>query len=92
MKMHTIIANVSNMYRTERQEIDILRKELASIQDRITDAYQSDWQNISVAEYNQLKERCEVIKHIIELQERYVDGISRVREYLMDLGFDTKVE
>jgi hypothetical protein len=92
MKMREVIDGVSKLYRTERQEIDILRKELESIQNTITNAYQSDWKNISVAEYNQLKERYEAITHMINLKERYADGISCVREYLMDLGFDTKVE
>ena len=46
----------------------------------------------TIAKYNELNRKREWLKRKINNKEQYCEGISCVREILMDLGFDTEIK
>ena len=92
MKMHEIIDKVSVLYREELKRTDGKRDELYSILNTLEKTHESEGENITVAKYNSLLKRKEEIIKEIQSNQQYCEGISCVRELLMDLGFETKVE
>lgn len=91
MKMEDIIEGVSKTYRIKRNERYAMTQELNSIKLKLFDAEKHNYENISVAEHNRLIQQKNCLEEKIKLIEQYCDGIQYVREYLMDLGFDTEV-
>jgi hypothetical protein len=92
MKMKKIIDGISELYREQLDKERELHKELMEIEKKIFEADLTKGENISHAEYNRLTDRLNFIQDEIDMQNKYCDGIAFVREYLMDLGFDTEVE
>ena len=92
MKMEELIHKVSVMYRMERKEVCDLRQELNSIESALIEAEKSKFQNISYADCQAFIKRSEFLRQEICLKTQHYDGISCVREMLMDLGFDTEIK
>ena len=92
MKMKELIDKVSVMYRAERDEVYKLRQELNSIERSLMEAKETDFENISHADYQSFITRSEFLRQEIRLKTQHYEGISCVREILMELGFNTKVE
>ena len=92
MKIKEIIDKVSEMYRAERKEIKELDDELRLVCRVLNEANYNKGENITLAEYNNLSQRKIFLEKEIELKAEHCDGISCVREYLMNLRFDTEVE
>ena len=88
MKMQEIIDKVSVLYRDEVRKVDGMRDELYSIINTLNDK----GNDITLGEYKDLMKRKEKVTEDINQLKHYCDGISYVRELLMDLGFETKVE
>ena len=92
MKMKEIIDGVSKLYREQLDKERELHKELIKVEKILFEADLTKYENISHAEYNRMTDRLKNIQDEIDMLNKYCDGISCVREYLMDLGFDTEVE
>lgn len=92
MKMRNVIDHVSEIYREECIKIKALRKELNNVLCELMNIDYTKGENVSLARYNYLIEQRKHLEREIDLKSQYSDGISCVREYLMDLGFDTEVE
>lgn len=91
MKVKEIVDKVSVVYREERgKEVD-LQAEWRDVSDKLEEAKRAQYKNITVAEYNNLMNKKELLALQIKLQKQYCEGISCVREMLMDLGFYTDV-
>ena len=86
MKMQELIDGISKIYREQLEKKNELYKELIAIENEL---FKADLTSISFARYNYLTERLETIKDEINTLNHYCDGISCVREYCMNLGFDT---
>ena len=91
MKVKEIVDKVSVVYRAERDKEYDLRAELRPILDAIEEAKRTQYEHITVAEYNNLINKKEWLESQIKLKNQYCEGISCVREMLMDLGFYTEV-
>lgn len=92
MKMQELIDKVSVMYRTERDKVYNLKQELSSIELSLMDANKTNFENISHADYQSFVTRSEFLRQEIRLRTQHYEGISCVREMLMDLGFDTEIK
>lgn len=92
MKMLDVIDKVSEMYRAERDYVSALEKERVSVYRLLCEAEETYGENITVARYQHLKNRFCYLEKEIELKTLYCEGISCVREMLMDMGFDAEVE
>ena len=92
MKMKEIIDCVSELYREEHNKEKDLRNELVAVRQTLLDADYTCGENISFAEYNRLIDRLKSLQDTVDMQNQFCNGISCVRELLMDLGFDTEVE
>lgn len=92
MKMKELIDKVSVMYRTERDEVYELRQKLNSIERSLMEAKETKFENISHADYESLTTMSESLRQEIRLKTQHYEGISCVREMLMDLGFDTEIK
>jgi hypothetical protein len=92
MKIEDIVRMVSKVYRDERGKICELDDELRVMENDLYEVKKSRGQNITLGDYNSLKTRKEDLETKITLMTQYCEGISRVRELLMDLGFDVEVE
>lgn len=88
MKMQEIIDKVSILYRDELRKVDGVRDELYSIIGTLDDK----GEDVTLGEYKNLIQRKEKLIEDVKLIKHYCDGISCVRELLMDLGFNTKVD
>lgn len=92
MKMHDVIEGISTIYRQKRGDVADLLDERSSIVKELEKASYAKGKHITVAEYNNLMERKKELDMEILKGQSFYEGISLVREYLMDLGFETKVE
>ena len=92
MKMEELIQKVSEIYREERNKEYDLKRELLDIENSLVEVKRTCGENITLAEYNKLVARKEILEKEIELKKQYHEGISCVREMLMDLGFDTEIK
>lgn len=91
MKLNEIIDKVSELYRSELSNSQILRKEFYKVTSELMEADHAKGENITLAHYQYLKARRIALRSELDLLEKYCQGISAVRELLMDLGFDTEV-
>lgn len=90
MKLRDIIEKVSEIYRDENGKINDLYQELREI-GRILDN-DDQLESLLYSEYRRLINRkCDLFQEI-ERAKAYAKGISDVRELLMDIGFDIKIE
>ena len=92
MKMKDVIDRVSELYREELAKERDLYNEECDIHRAILNADYDGRENISFAEYNRLTDKLESIQNAIDIQRQYCNGISCVRELLMEFGFDIDVE
>lgn len=92
MKMNDIVRAVSAIYRVKRNEIAVTKSRLRSVEEALFNAKQTDFKEITVARHNELLDEKRVLEQMINNMEQYCEGVSCVREYLMNLGFDTEVE
>lgn len=92
MKMLDVIDKVSEMYRAERDYVSDLEKERVNVYRKLCEAEETYGKHITVAEYQHLKSRFNDLEREIDLKTQHYEGISCVREMLMDMGFDTEVE
>lgn len=92
MKMQGIIDKVSELYREEVRRIRDMRTEYNDVVQKLMKADHERGENITLAEYQYLKARKIALQQDIDAMMNYTEGISVVRELLMDLGFDTEVE
>lgn len=92
MKMKELVDKVSDMYRAERNEVYDLKQELNSIERSLMEAREMDYENISHADYQSFVTKSELLRQEIRLKTQHYEGISCVREMLMDLGFDTEIK
>ena len=90
MELRDIIEKVSEMYRNERGKTIDLYDELRDIRRLLTQDNIGD--KLLLAEYRQLIDRESDVLDEIHRIEAYAKGISDVRELLMDIGFDVKIE
>ena len=91
MTMKEVIDKVSDIYREERGKLSDLDDALKSVLIVLNDVNKTKGRNITLSDYNILIKRKEKIIEEIQLKRQYCEGISCVRELLMDLGFDTDV-
>ena len=92
MKMEEVVQKVSDLYREQRGIESDMRAELRKIETELYEAESKRLTNITAAKYNELRARCEPLKNAIKMKDQYCEGISTVRELLMDLGFDTEIK
>lgn len=92
MKMLDVIDKVSEIYRAERDYVSALEKERVSVYRLLCEAEETHGENITVARYQHLKNRFCYLEKEIDLKTQHCEGISCVREMLMDMGFDAEVE
>ena len=90
MELRDIIEKVSEMYRDERGKINDLYEEVREIgrfleRDDVED-------ELLWSEYRRLINRKCDLQDEISRRKAYTEGISDVRELLMDIGFDIKIE
>lgn len=91
MKMEELIQKISIFYREERDKVNEMRKELWDIEEKLLKAERTNGKNITLEEYRKLTRRIEELTRKVDLKKQYCEGISCVREMLMDLGFDTYI-
>lgn len=92
MKMSEVIDKVSEMYRAERNAVSDLEKERVNVSRQLCEADETFGENITVADYRSLQNRFSELEREIDMKLQHYEGISCVREMLMDIGFDTEVE
>ncbi len=92
IRIREIVEKVSQLYRDERGKVSDLSDELNSVCLELNLHEKDGYQNITVAEYNKLKTRKDILMQNKKGHEKYCDGIFEARELLMDFGFDTVVE
>lgn len=91
MKIEELVDKVSAIYRAERDEVYKLKQELNSIERSLMEAKETNFENISHADYQAFVTRGTILKQNICLKTEHYKGISCIREMLMDLGFDTDI-
>jgi hypothetical protein len=90
MELRDIIEKVSEMYRDEHGKINDLYQELRDIGKILDDDDQLE--NLLYSEYRRLiNKKCD-LQDEISKRKAYAEGISDVRELLMDIGFDVEIE
>ena len=92
MKMKEIVDKVSDLYRGQCGERFDLQQRRIEIHKTLNEAYLTKYENITVAEYNSLQTELKHLDKQIDMKDQFCEGISCVRELLMDLGFDTEVK
>ena len=92
MKMEEVVQKVSELYREQRGIESGMRVELRKVEAELYDADYESGKNITVARYKELERNRENLKIAIKMKDQYCEGISIVRELLMDLGFDTEIK
>lgn len=90
MELRDIINSVSEFYRNENGKINDLYQELRDIGKVLDDDDQVE--NLLYSEYRSLINRKCDLQDEISRRKAYTEGISDVRELLMDIGFDIKIE
>ena len=90
MELRDIIEKVSEMYRDEHGKINDLYEELRNIERTLDRDDIGD--ELLLSEYQRLINRkCDLQDEISRIKA-YTEGISDVRELLMNIGFDIKIE
>lgn len=90
MKLRDIINQVSEMYVNANGKVNDLYEEVKKIERTLGDDDQLD--NLLYSEYRRLiNKKCDLYQEI-ERAKAYRDGIYDVRELLMDIGFDIKID
>lgn len=90
MELRDIIEKVSEMYRDENGKINDLYQELRDIGKVLDDDDQLE--SLLYSEYRSLiNKKCD-LQDEISKRKAYAEGISDVRELLMDIGFDVEIE
>lgn len=92
MKMEELVQKVSELYREHRGIVSEMNARLRKVEAELYEADYEGCNNITVARYNDLKRDSEALKQAIKMKDQYCEGISIVREMLMDLGFDTEIK
>lgn len=92
MKMEELVQKVSGIYRENLAEVSNWKQELWSVEETLAEAERMEFKNISYADYQGLINRKAVLEERIKLKTQFCEGVSCVREILMDLGFDTVME
>ena len=90
MELRDIIEKVSEMYRDEHGKINDVYQELRDIGKVLDDDDQLE--NLLYSEYRRLINRKCDLQDEISRRKAYTEGISDVRELLMDIGFDVEIE
>ena len=91
MKMSEIIEKISELYREEHSKCRNFQKEFNEVSSKLAKAEYDGGKNITYDEYQFLKARRTALRQIMHELNVYYEGISAVRELLMDLGFETEV-
>lgn len=91
MQMLELVQKISIVYREERDKVNDIRKELWDIEEELIKVERTNGKNITLEEYRKLTRRIEELTREVDLKEQYCEGISYVREMLMNLGFDTDI-
>ena len=90
MELRDIIEKVSEIYRDENGKINDLYQELREIGKILDDDDQLE--SLLYSEYRHLiNKKCDLQEEVFR-RKAYAEGISDVRELLMDIGFDIKIE
>ena len=92
MKMKEIVDKVSDLYRDQLGERFDLQQRRIEINKALNEAHLTKYENITVAEYNSLQTELKYLDKQIDMKDQFCEGISCVRELLMDLGFNTEVK
>lgn len=92
MKMEELVQKVSELYREQRGIESNIHNELRKVETELYDADYEGGKNITVARYKELERKRENLKNALKMKDQYCEGISIVRELLMDLGFDTEIK
>lgn len=92
MQMLELVQKMSIIYREERDKVNEMRKELWDIEEELLKVERTNGKNITLEEYRKLTRRIEELTREADLKEQYCEGISCVREMLMDFGFDTDIK
>ena len=92
MKMKEIVDKVSDLYRDHLGDRFDLQQRRIEIHKALNEANLTKYKNITVAEYNSLQTELKHLDKKIDMKDQFCEGISCVRELLMDLGFNTEVK
>ena len=92
MKMEELVQKVSEIYREQRGIESEMNARLRKVEAELYEADYEDGKDITVARYKELETDRERLKWAIKMKDQYCEGISCVRELLMDLGFDTEIK
>ena len=92
MKIKEIVDKVSVLYRDQIGERFDLHQRRIEINKALNEAHLTKYENITVAEYNSLQTELKHLDKQIDMKDQFCEGISCVRELLMDLGFNTEVK
>lgn len=90
MELRDIIEKVSEMYVNANGKVNDLYEEVRKIEKILGDDDQLD--NLLYSEYRRLINKKSDLYQEIERTQAYRDGISDVRERLMIIGFDIKID
>lgn len=92
MKIEEVVRKVSELYRGERGKEYDLRTELRQVEKELYDAERNGGETITFARHGELTTKRKLLRDELSKKEQYCEGISCVREMLMDLGFDTDIK
>lgn len=92
MKMTDIIKKVSELYRSELAYRKGLQDEYGAVVAKLLTADHDGGKNITYDEYQRLKAKKIALKQLMDGTDKYLEGVSDVREILMEFGFGTEVE
>lgn len=90
MTINDLVQKVSVEYRKHLKEINLLKQSLYETELKICRV--ENGEDISLKEYNELLSRRNMLQKEIPILEAHTDGMSEVREMLMDLGFETEIK
>lgn len=92
MKIPVIIDKVSELYRDASLKTAEINHKMMEVEKQIIEADYNRGENITVADYNRLKEQAKTLHWEMHLQQSFRNGISEVREMLFNLQSEMEEE
>lgn len=83
MNIHDLIDEMSEVYREQCGHIKYLNDEYIKVIETIFEADQTNGENITLAEYNQMNSKFNRLKTEIDNHKAYCDGIAYAMEILV---------
>lgn len=91
VRMRELVELVSQIYRTELQEIKDLKQQMYLTDIELGEAERTKGKDITMAKYNELLKRKEFLQKEIARKTEHSQGIFDARDILLDFGFDAEV-